>query len=339
MKIVLTILLLLPLLTSNLVLAQDLDDYNNTQSAIGVDPAIIEEVLDESTPSQKVINISNLSNLALPIKTTKVSFTPQDKLNYPEDKLEIYDASSWISISPEDTDFILQPQSTKKVTLTIQQPPDASPGGHYATVYFEPLIPAELISQRSVFVYGRAAVLVFMQTRGDIVENLKINKFTTGSLSESSVLNFNMEYENIGNVHLLPSLKINLYDDLQNTLIETIQLNPSLIIPGTQKVITESIDSKLTLGKVSAQMVITYGASNLVLTSERVSTIILPYKALGIIVIIFLLFLFLRKRIFRAFIVLFDIKVVESNKKVKLNTNLKGKNNFLKRIMQFRSRN
>lgn len=337
MKLVLSILILSLTLLPKIVNAQDLDDYGS-KSAIGVDPAIMEEVLDVNNPSQRTINVFNLSNLALPIKVAKMSFTPQDKLNYPEDKLSIYDASSWIEISKEDTDFILQPQSKKSITLTITQPSEASPGGHYATIYFEPLIPAELVSQQSVFVYARAAVLIFMQTRGDIVENLKIKSFNANTIYESVPFKANLSFENIGNTHLLPKGKVDVYDDIRGILIKTYDLNPSLILPGTEKQQIVDIDPGFSLGKISAQFVLTYGANNQVIESDRVQIYIFPYKAVLLILIVAFILIFLRKRILRAFLILFDIKVIHNEPRIKLNTELDSNKNLLKKIVSKSSR-
>ena len=321
MKKLLIIALILGLLFPKIVFSQNFDDYGS-KPALGVDPAIIEEILNESTPSKRVINVFNLSNLALPIKVSKSSFTPQDKLNYPEDKLSIYDASSWIDIAREERDFILQPKSKKTITLNISQPTEASPGGHYATIYFEPLIPAELISQESVFVYARAAVLIFMQTRGDIVENLKINKISASPIHETGSFKIDTVFENIGNTHLLPAGKINIYDDLRNNLLTTIDLNPSLILPGTEKSVSVDVTPGIVVGKISAQLVLDYGASHHIVQSERIPIFVFPYKIVAIVGILLFILLFLRKRIIKSILVLFDINLVPASDKVKLNTNL-----------------
>ena len=51
-----------------------------------------------------------------------------------------FNPRKWFKI--EDADFILEPKSSKNVRFSIDIPKDAEPGGHYATIFFEPRLPS-----------------------------------------------------------------------------------------------------------------------------------------------------------------------------------------------------
>ncbi len=71
----------------------------NTVSSMGINPSILEVVLDKNSQNEQTIDLSNLTNVPIPIKVSKQSFTPKEKLQIPKDQLNTYDASSWITIS------------------------------------------------------------------------------------------------------------------------------------------------------------------------------------------------------------------------------------------------
>ncbi len=292
------------------------------QTSLSVGPSIVEAVLDKGIPSTREVVLTNLSNLPQPVKTLKQSFTPKEKLEIDPKQLQIYDASSWISISEADSDFILQPHQTKTIKLTFLQPDNASPGGHYATVIFQPLIPQELVSEGSVFVYTRVAVLVFLQTKGDIVENLSIQNVTHRHIYEYSPLGFDVVIKNSGNTHLAPTGKLNVYNDLTNQLVASQDLRSSIVLPGTEKTFHFDVPVGEHFGKFSAEAEVKYGTDDQILHSERNSFVIFPYSIALLVIfplaLIIILFLKFRTRVKKAYKVLFfDTEPVETIANVK----------------------
>jgi len=308
-RISITTLALIILLSSTIsFLKANGSSDSSPQTSIGVSPAIVEVVIGQDNISKQEITIYNLSDKAIPINTTKEGFSLADKANVPTDKLQIYDASSWVSLSMDDTDFILKPGEIRVVTLNIKQPENSSPGGHYATVYFHGLNPQELLENNSANISIKLGVLVLIQSPGDIHDEIKIKDFSSSSLSNNSQLTFNLSLENTGNVHLLPTGKINFYNALTNELIKSVDLDNKLILPGLVNNYTYNFDPGYQIGKVSAQAVIKYGAENKVLESEKKSVLIFPFMYLGIILILLVIILVFRKRIIRALRILFSRK-------------------------------
>lgn len=304
MKYFLPLLLFILLFTKG-VSAQEMQNTEK-QTALGVSPAIIEVITDVKSSTEKVISLYNLTNFPLPIKTLKESFTPKEKLEIPPEKQAIYDASSWMHLEDNDMDFILQPHEVRQIKVIIKEPKKASPGGHYATLIFQPLVPEAVISKQSVFVFARVAVLFFMQVKGDISENVEIKNLNVNSFYRSTPLELSVILKNKGNTHLRPAGTFEITDE-KKKIIARIPITPSLLLPGTEKEYTITLDTSLPLGKYSAQAVITYGVDNKLLTSPKRTFYFFPNNTIIYGVILFpllILSLLLRKRLIMGFHIL-----------------------------------
>lgn len=318
-KAILIILLLLtiPLIS---VKAQSVAGQN-TISSMGINPSILEVVLDKEKPSQEIITLSNLTNLPIPIKVTKQSFTPKEKLAIPEDKLQIYDASSWIQLSDSDTDFILQPQEVKNIEIVINQPENASPGGHYATIIFEPLIPEGLVSQNSVYVYARVAALIFMQVKGEIKEDVSLESLSNNLINEPGVVNFNLNLKNNGNSHIRPKSEILIKNAFTQEEVLKANFQEGIVLPGTIRTFPVQFEPSGIFGIYTVKTTVNYGAENIVLDTPNNYFIVMPYKPLIAILAVILIIIYIRafrKRLEKA------IKVLIKGEKPSIERNIKN---------------
>lgn len=303
MKRISIIIIALGLLIFIPLKAQDTSSTTG-QTSIGVNPSIMEVVTNKDSSVKQDITVLNLTDSAIPIVATKEGFSLTEKTDVPADKLDIYDASSWITLSDDETNFILQPKEIKTITLNIKQPENSSPGGHYATVYFQSLTREDAVSNNSASINIRIGVLILIQVPGDIVNELRIKELSSSSLSNTSQLTFNLKIENTGNVHQLPTGKVNFYNELTNQLIKTIDLDNRLVLPGIENNYIYSIDPGYQIGRISAQAEITYGPSNKVLTSEKTYVTIFPVILAAIILFLILFTVIFRKRVVKAFKIL-----------------------------------
>lgn len=297
-------LLLLAIFTKT-TLAQE-SDITSKKTALGVSPAIMEIILDEATPSSKTIQIFNLTNFALPIKTMVESFTPNEKLELSKKDLKVFDSSSWIGIGEENRDFILQPKENRAINVTITQPKGASPGGHYASIIFQPLIPQEMVNEESVFVFARVATLVFMQVKGDIDEDLTIKEMKVSSFYQYPPEKVKVVLKNSGNTHLRPRGVVEIYDEINNKTVAKISITPSLILPNTEKAYSIDMNKikNLKPGRYSIKPKIVFGTKNTVVTLDKKYFILFPYifvvSILGIICIVVFIGAKIRKRLNKA---------------------------------------
>ncbi len=316
MKSLLIILIILFTIIPTSIHAEEVQNNNksSTLQSIALSPVIIEALLDPDEEVEKEVLVKNVTNLAIPLKILKESFTPKEKINMNPEELKAYDASAWVTLKDEDRDMILNPQASKVIKFKIKSPKNASPGGHYATLYFQPLIPEDSVSKDSIQVITRVAVLLFLQIKGDIIENLTINSMILNTLNESTPVNISLLLTNEGNTHLSPSGYIEIFDELSNLSITKLPIQPSILLPKTQRTFQMEFNNNVPIGRLSAKAVLTYGLNNSKLESEKNIFYIIPYKLLLIILIFIFCITFLRKRLKKSFKVLFS----RPKKKIKI---------------------
>lgn len=275
------------------LLAPNLRAQQAPQSALAVSPAIFEAVLDPGKTTKQKITVTNTANVPLPIKASVKSFTVNEEVA--SENRGIFDASTWFKV--QEPDFILQPKQKREVHLTITPPTDAEPGGHYATVYFQPLLPAEVLSDTTAYLTARVGVLAFMIVKGDIIEQAKpAGPLSTAKIQQSGPINFRFKVKNEGNVHLLPTGRVTIYD-WRNREVAKLPLAPTMILPKTQKELTVTWDKTRSFGLYHAKLDLVYGSEHKPLMFVPASFWVLPWTVgLGILFGGLMLFLALRYR-------------------------------------------
>lgn len=276
------------------------------KSALGISPAIIELILERGGTREKKISVFNVTNFPLPVKGKAESFFVVEDLEPGAE--EIFDVSSWITIEPAD--FILQPQEKKEIQVTINVPEEAEPGGHYAALYFQPLIPVEVLSPQTAFLTARVGTLGFFVVKGEIVEEAELEEIEVARVQQFGPVDFGIPIKNSGNVHILPSGKITV-TDIFGREREAIELAPTTVLPHTSKVIEGQWEKKFLLGRFVVEAEVSYGSPGRELTAGPVVFWVVPWVFLlgggGLLTIILFFCIMFRKRAVLAFRVLFGL--------------------------------
>jgi len=253
------------------------EETPTSRSALAVSPAIIENVLDPGKPTPFTLQLANGTSYPLPIKATVRDFTVQSTELEKVDRARL-DASQWFTI--DEPDFILQPNQTRTITGHILAPLGAVPGGHYATVFFQPLIPQEALSQATAYLSTRVGVLSFLIVKGDIKQQAEYGTplSTPGVLRHGPVpLTFSIH--NTGNVHLIPTGKIVVYD-WRGHQVGKIDLPTRVVLPDSTKKFTQDWNPPSAFGKYRAELQISYGSDELKLPMSSVTFWVMPWLEL-----------------------------------------------------------
>jgi len=111
-------------------------------AGIGVSKSIIDvEVLAGDTHKADITVFNNSTSTALPVKIDLLLWN----LKEDADDIEFVraeeglNATKWFDI--ETTDFILEPEATRKINFTISPPQDVSPGSYFVMMRFQPTFP------------------------------------------------------------------------------------------------------------------------------------------------------------------------------------------------------
>ncbi|MFT7506895.1 MAG: hypothetical protein ACI92I_000031 [Acidimicrobiales bacterium] len=159
--------------------------------------------------SVKVIN-NNPQDIT--VYANVVNFAPQGEtgqgkfLPVFEDFTEGKTLAEWITVSEEP--YVIPRESSVAVPLTINVPEDASPGGHYAAI----MIGTRPLNSDNPFQVKTAQIvtsLFFVRVAGDIIEKGNVRTFRTEkTFFDVPEVDFEVRFENKGNVHLQPQGEI-----------------------------------------------------------------------------------------------------------------------------------
>lgn len=247
-----------------------------TSLAMGVSPALREVIAKPGTTAKFTVTVSNLTKDPIPVKGMMSSFQPLEEVS-PKDKA-IFDASQWLSLS--EPAFILYPEQQKRITVTVAVPRDASPGGHYATVFFQPAVAATTVTPNTAYIGTKVGVQAFMVVEGDIREGLEASEPKASFINERGPVQFNFDFKNTGNVHLMPTANLEIYD-FRARRIASIPIKPSLVLPRTTKPYTVTWDNKGKKGRFLAKLDVSYGTRKGRKTSQYHSFWVMPFLRFG----------------------------------------------------------
>ncbi len=251
-----------------------------SKSALAVSPAIIESVLTSGEPSPFTVQVHNLTNFPLPIKTFVRGLTAESNTSdLTHDEQTRLDASLWFDI--KDADFILQPNQIRTVTGTIRTPADADPGGHYATIFFQPLVPTEALSPSTAYINARVGVLAFLIVKGEINQKAELKSgVQTNGLVQGGPISFTFSLHNAGNVHLLPTGTL-VIKDISGKHVAELAIPQGTILPNSSREYTMEWGEASFINQYTAELTLDYaGNSDNTLPTTTVTFWVVPWVGL-----------------------------------------------------------
>jgi hypothetical protein len=250
------------------------EDSATSQSALAVSPAIIEEVLTPGKATKFTLRVNNVTNFPLPVKATVRDFVVQPEELKKAEQARL-DASKWFTI--QEPDFILQPKQTRIVSGSILPPANAVPGGRYATIYFQPLVPQEVLGPSTAYLSARVGILAFLIVTGDIEQNAAYKKRlqAPGIVQRGPIL-FNFSVSNSGTVHLMPQGKLTVRD-WRGRKVAMPKMPPGIVLPGSAKDYQLEWRAAGAFGRYSAELEVSYGSEHRKLNKTTVTFWIIPW--------------------------------------------------------------
>ena len=202
--------------------------FTIAHASLSISPLKHELTIEAGQQKSEVIKVTNNSNSAITLYTSKEDFIAGDDTGTPtfvkpqNETSDIYSLSNWITI--ENNNITLAKNETREVRFTVKVPPKGEPGGHYGAIFFSPGAP----SGSQVAVVQRLGVLILINVPGDIQVVGNLNGFQIGVKKETTFTElsdfkdfpivFETKFKNDGNTHLKPTGKIELVDENGDTL-------------------------------------------------------------------------------------------------------------------------
>ena len=235
--------------------------------SLSVAPHTFELTVKRGEVLQKEIKILNKSEMAIPVKAKILDFTADDETGqmiFDESSQEVSIASRfWVKI--ENPDFILDPGETERVFLSINIPETAEPGGHYATILFEPQLPSYYFEEGKSRAIPSLGVLFlwsvevegvghspdpmmvaefsipekfhlkrvenFLASVTGLFNEVKAEEKNSLNVVETSRLPFTLRIKNIDIYHIKPEGKLSIFKANGDLALET-KISKTTILPG-----------------------------------------------------------------------------------------------------------
>ncbi len=193
--------LLFVLLPSQTVLAQE-------TLTLSVTPTLFEMSAEPGQVWNSSIKVANPNQYKLTVYPSVVNFAPQGERGMGK-FLPVFDTGTsgatlaeWITVSPDPV--VIEREKSAVIPISVVVPPDAAPGGHFAAILVGTK-PPEATGELAVRTSQMVTSLFFVRIAGDVIEEGTIRSFrAANSFVDAPQADFELRFENKGNVHLQP---------------------------------------------------------------------------------------------------------------------------------------
>jgi len=200
------------------------------QVSLALDQAVFSLVGKPGEEKSLEINVGNLLDkkqlVSLEFSDLTLGENNQLSLLVPENAL--FGMKDWISC--EEQKWIFEPKETKKVTLKVRVPKDATVGSHYAGVFFRALPEIQGGNFQTVLIGAQVGTYVLLNVDGAVTGGGKINNFQAPLIADTQT-DLRVEFENTGNIHYIPHGEIDV-KNLLSQKTEKIELEKHFVFPG-----------------------------------------------------------------------------------------------------------
>lgn len=289
-KIFLATALLFALCGSNRAWAYELQTLDNTpiENDFVIGPGKIDLTLEPGEESIQQIVITNRlgedRNFEVGVEDFSGSYDAEQTVVFFGDEKGPYSMKDFIK--PEVTEFSLKHGERIVLSVKIDIPKDAEAGGLYGSVMVSALPNADSPkTSTGASVTTRLASLFFVRVAGDTNESMDLQDFkvsaTPHGFFETGPIPFEILLKNDGNIHIVPSGKIEI-KNLLGKKVGEVTVDKYFVMPSSVRNRVVQWESRTLLGKYTATLTLDKNYQQKPNESEQmtVSFWVLPWKIL-----------------------------------------------------------
>jgi hypothetical protein len=266
--------------------------------ALEIAPPVIYLTVNPGQASKTQIYLRDISSGDLIVTGEADDFTAAGEDGSPkillggEDSNNPYSMKSWVA-TPASLHLV--PREVKTMSININVPKDASPGGHYGIIRFTATPPS--LKNSGVSLSTSLGALMLVTVNGPVTEKLTVTDFSVSKdgksqkVFQSGPLNFVERIKNEGNVHEQPVGQVTITDMFGRKVANVnVNLPPRNILPASTRKFEQSLDksvigNKRLFGHYTAKLNITYG-KNKQAVSSALSFWVIPYRLVAIAIVL-----------------------------------------------------
>ena len=277
------------------------EETNIDQAKVSISPTLFELAAEPGDVIDNTMKVINTSEIVQAYEMDILPFVGnelgQAKITADD---PTYVLKNWTKITPQQ--FTLAPKQTQVVKFTITVPKDAEPGGQYGSVLASLRNDSE-VSGTGAVVRSRVGTLVLVAVAGDISFSAYVKDFSVNKKRfERSPVEFSTRIHNNSTVHIKPKGFITL-TNMFGKNAGSIDFDQKNILPKSDRLINQTYDQPLKIGRYTATLNVLYGEKGDQLSASLVFYVFPLWLIILIVVLIilFILFLVYRRRQKRKF--------------------------------------
>lgn len=266
-----------------------------TTDGLQIKPAVVEDKVNPGETRQYSVTVTNVSSIEKTLYVSVRDIKAVDNAGRPifsqSGEVTGYELSTWVVVPVQVLQF--KPQEVKTIAFSVRVPTGASPGSHFASLFFSDKPNQPNLNGSGVgFDVG---AIVSLKISGDIIEDAQLREFSTGKLVYPNAnVDFNVRVHNLGNVLVQPTGIIEV-ENMFGKKVATVSVNEqqASTFPNSDRTYpAQWVSEEFSFGRYQAIATLAYGddvrKSIYSTTSFWVLPIIPISIALGVVVFIVL---------------------------------------------------
>ncbi len=248
----------------------------NSISLTAIPPRVGDEGEIKIKPGEKfqtTVRILNTSDVELDVESFVQDFiidvdgkTPVPVRESVENRWSL---ASWVVLTPSHQ--VIAPKKTVSLSVLIDVPKDARPGGHYAMILHKPNLGGrEPGEQSSSGVNQQVGSLLYVNVDGPIDELAFIRGFAfKPNFAEYGPVDFSYSVDNQSDVHIRPAGTLQI-TDIFHRKVGQVEIESQNVFPGAQRAFAGTWPVKWGFGPYTALLTVTYGEQGQLATASTV---------------------------------------------------------------------
>ena len=184
-----------------------------TPLRVGDDNSIL---IKPGEKKQVTVRVTNTSDQTLNVFSSAQDFVVEEDDGTPvpiegeADQNNRWSLASWLTITPGQA--VLKPRETSQISVLIEAPADALPGGHYAMITHQPSTDLSLGLKDNFDaasgINQRVGTLLYVSVDGPINEEAYIRDFKIPQFQEFGPVPYSFTLDNRSDIHIHPQIGI-----------------------------------------------------------------------------------------------------------------------------------
>lgn len=267
---------------------------------LSVSPTLFQMSANPSQSWGSELRVVNVNDYPIVVYPQVVNFAPSGE-NGQGSLIPIFAAETqgqtlaeWVTL--EQTEVAIAPGQTAIIPFSVNVSDKAAPGGHYAAILIGTKPPQRESGAAQVQTAQFVTSLLFVRVSGDVIESGNIREFTTEkNINNEPNIQFDIRFENTGNVHLQPQGDItitNMWGSERGIIPINYQTHFGNVLPNSIRKFSFSWTgekSSYDIGRFKAEATLGYGEDIKKFSTSITYFWVIPVKQILVVLTVLLL--------------------------------------------------